>query len=166
MNKGKKTIVILSGYFNPVHIGHVDMIRDASKLGSVYVIVNNDEQVKLKGSVPFMHEDERKYILGNIKGVKNVMVSIDKDKTVCESIHKIHNTLNDKSGKNKVKIVFANGGDRKNMKDIPEAKVCKKLGIDMAFNIGSYGKIQSSSALIAKASSHVKKNLKGKNPKK
>lgn len=162
MNKGKKTIVILSGYFNPVHIGHVDMIRDAAKLGSVYVIVNNDKQVKLKGSVPFMHEDERKYILNNIKGVKDVMVSVDQDKTVCESIRHIHNKLDPK----KSWVIFANGGDRKNMKDIPEAKVCKKLGIDMVFNIGSYGKIQSSSTLIANASKHIKKDFGGKAIKK
>lgn len=147
MIRKKDSIIILSGYFNPVHIGHVDMISDASKLGKVYVIVNNDEQVKLKGSVPFMHENERKYILNNIKGVKFVMVSIDKDRTVCNSIRHIHNTLN----KNNKKIIFANGGDRKNMKDIPEAKLCKKLGIDMVFNIGSLGKIQSSSVLIDQA---------------
>lgn len=162
MNNNKKTIVILSGYFNPVHIGHVDMIRDATKLGHVYVIVNNDNQVKLKGSVPFMHEDERKYILNNIKGVKNVMVSVDQDKTVCESIRYIHSKLDPK----KSRVIFANGGDRKNMKDIPEAKFCKKLGIDMVFNIGSAGKIQSSSTLIANASNHIKKDLKGKAIKK
>ena len=80
-------IVVISGYFNPIHSGHIDYIQSAKKLGDkLIVIVNNDKQVSLKGSVPFQDEEERKKIVSNIKGVDHAVISIDEDATVCESI--------------------------------------------------------------------------------
>lgn len=150
----KEKIIILSGYFNPIHKGHVDMVKHASKLGKVCVIVNNDTQVNLKGTVPFMKDKERAYVVANMKGVDTVMISVDKDRTVCKSIAKLHKKFKDD------KLIFGNGGDRKNTKDIPEAIVCQKLGIDMVFGIGGKKK-QSSSWLIAEANKY--KNTKNSN---
>lgn len=149
MKNRKKTVVIVSGYFNPLHIGHVKMIEEAKKLGDyLIVIVNNDTQVKLKKSVPFMDQIERTYIVSRLEDVSKVLISLDLDKTVCQSLKFIHNVFN-YSG-NTYNIIFANGGDRKSSKDIPETKLCRKLGIKMVFGVGGK-KIQSSSKLISKA---------------
>lgn len=141
-----KKIIIVSGYFNPVHSGHIELFNSAKKLGDkLVVILNSDNQVKLKGSFPFMNEKERKKVVEVIEYVDDVFISIDKDKTVCETIEKIHK----KFFKEGVEFVFANGGDRK-MGDVPEDEVCKALDIKMKYNIGG-GKSQSSSWLIGKA---------------
>lgn len=134
-------VVITSGYFNPLHIGHINLIRDAKKLGDfLVVIVNNDEQVKIKGSVPFMPESERIEIVKAIKYVDEVFLSIDKDtgrqdKTLI--------FLSEKYKGNE--IIFAKGGDS-TMENV-EADTCKKLGIKIVLDVGG-GKIQSSSWLL------------------
>lgn len=135
-------IVIASGYFNPVHAGHIDYLNRARNLGDhLVVIVNNDEQVKLKGSVELLNETERLYIIDNVKAVTCSVLSIDKDASVCKSIELICKTL----GKNK--YIFAKGGDRYS-KEIPEAKVCKKLKIQIVDGLGE--KVNSSSKIKEK----------------
>lgn len=131
----KEKIVTVSGGFDPLHIGHVRMIREASKLGKLIVILNNDAFLIRKKGRPFMLQDERKEILENIKGVDSVFVSIDEDDSVCKSLEAIKPDI------------FANGGDRKDESEIREAEVCRRLGIEMVFNVGG-GKVQSSSWLI------------------
>lgn len=134
MNK----LVAVSGYFNPLHSGHLNLFEKAKKLGDrLMVIVNNDEQVKLKGSVPFMTETERLQIISGLKYVDGVVLSIDKDSSVCKTLRFLHPDI------------FANGGDRA-MENTPEIFVCKELGIKTVFGIGG-GKIQSSSELIKSA---------------
>ena len=134
-------IIIISGYFNPVHSGHMDYIKSAKKLGDyLIVIVNNDKQVKLKDSVPFMKENERIKIIKAIEYVDEVVLSIDEDNTVCKTLEMI---------KSFYKTVFANGGDRRN-EEIPEKKICDKLGIKIVDGVGGE-KIQSSSSLIKKS---------------
>lgn len=143
----RKTVVVVSGYFNPLHIGHLEMIEGAKRLGDfLVVIVNNDKQVKLKGSTPFMDEKDRMRIVGALKAVDKVVLSIDrKDTSQCKTLAKIRPD------------VFANGGDRATIKDIPEADICKKLGIKMVFGVGK--KIRSSSILIKEAAeNHIQKN--------
>jgi cytidyltransferase-like protein len=141
--------VIISGYMNPLHIGHINYMREAKKLGDILiVIVNNDEQVKIKGSVPFMDEKERVGIVGAIKYVDEVFLSVDKDKSVCESLKAIAKTH---AGS---ELFFANGGDR-HAGNIPEAKVCNEYNIKMVDGVGG-GKVQSSSLLLVK----VKENGK------
>jgi cytidyltransferase-like protein len=136
-------IVIISGYFNPIHKGHIEYIKRAKELGDwLVVIVNNDLQVKLKGSQPFMDESERVLIVKEIKGVDDVFLSIDKDKTVCESIKSVCDDLII------CDVVFAKGGDR-TLDNIPEKKTCEELGIKMIFGVGG-GKTQSSSELLRK----------------
>ena len=138
----KKITVAVSGYFNPLHIGHLEMMEKAKKLGGrLTVIVNNDYQVKLKGSVPFMNQADRMKIVSAIKWVDQVFLSIDRDPSVCKSLAKIKPDI------------FAQGGDR-HQGNIPEVEVCRRLSIKMVDGLGK--KICSSSILIASAA--MKKN--------
>lgn len=137
-----RKLVICSGYFNPIHRGHVDYLVQAKSLGhSLLVIVNSDRQVQIKGSKPFMDERERVYIVNALHCVDDVWVSVDTDSSVCETIRDIHSKFG-----LFYDIVFANGGDRKD-DNIPEYKLCEELGIEMVFSVGG-GKTQSSSDLI------------------
>lgn len=139
----KQKIVAVSGYFNPVHKGHIDLFKAAKALGDkLVVILNNDEQVKLKGSCPFMAQKDRKAVLEAIECVSEVVISIDVDRSVCKTLEMVKPD------------VFANGGDRREELDIPEAEVCKKYKIEMVFNVGG-GKAASSSWLIDKAKGNV-----------
>lgn len=130
----KKVVVAVSGGFDPIHIGHVRMIQEASRHGSVTVIANSDEWLMRKKNYIFMPFEEREEILMNIKGVDNVVKALDNDNTVCESLKILKPD------------VFANGGDRKG-DNVPEVALCKDLGIEMIWNCGG-GKIQSSSSLV------------------
>lgn len=127
-------IIAVSGYFNPIHIGHIKYFKAASKIGKLVVILNNDKQVRQKKSFPFMKEKERMEIIKSIRYVDKVILSIDKDKTVCKTLELIKPDI------------FAKGGDS-TVKNVPERQVCKKNGIKIMFNIGG-DKIQSSSWLI------------------
>lgn len=134
----KKIIVAVSGYFNPLHVGHLELIKTAKKLGDyLAVIINNDKQVELKGRISFMPAKDRAEIVKSIRWVDEVFISIDNNKTVCKSLEKIKPDI------------FANGGDRKNLNDIPEAEICKKLNIKLVDGCGK--KIRSSSILIKRA---------------
>ena len=136
-------IIINSGYFDPLHVGHIECMELSKKLGDKLVIIlNNDEQVRLKKDKPFMSENERKRIVESLKPVDEVLVSIDKDRSVCESIKAIAEKYKGQE------IIFAKGGDRFS-DEIPEAKLCKELGIKIIDNVGK--KIQSSSWLIEEA---------------
>ncbi len=135
--------LIVSGYFNPIHKGHIEYFNNAKALGDVLiVIVNNDKQRALKGSNEFQKEDERVFIVSNIKSVDQVFLSIDEDRTVCETIKHIHQELH-----HDYQLAFANGGDQNN-NSIPEVQVCKELGIELIDGLGE--KIQSSSWLLKK----------------
>lgn len=141
----RPTVVAVSGYFNPLHVGHLEMIERAKKLGNKLVaIVNSDFQVKLKGRVPFMKEKDRLAIIKAIKGVDEVFLSVDKDLSVRRSLAKLR------------PHIFANGGDRHNINDVPEYDICQKLGIRMVDGLGK--KIRASSEMIAKAAAHKKGN--------
>jgi D-beta-D-heptose 7-phosphate kinase/D-beta-D-heptose 1-phosphate adenosyltransferase len=130
----KIKIVCASGYFNPLHKGHVEYLEKAKSLGNyLIVIVNSDEQRKLKGSKEFMDQQERMNIVKALRCVDEVFLSIDKDGTVCESLKAIK------------PHIFAKGGDRF-ASEIPEAKVCNDLNIEMVDGLGN--KIQSSSWLL------------------
>lgn len=127
-----KTIAI-SGYFDPIHVGHIEYIKLAKELGDkLVVIVNNDMQCTLKKGKHFMPEKERVQIIKAIRYVDEVFLSIDTDSSVCESLRAIKPD------------VFANGGDRHDH-EVPESKICKELNIKMVDGLGN--KIQSSSSL-------------------
>jgi|TARA_B100001094_G_C17894520_1_gene653326 cytidyltransferase-like protein len=130
--KYMKTVAI-SGYFDPIHVGHLEYIKEAKKLGDkLIVIVNNNHQCVLKKGKPFMDEKDRVIITSCIKYVDEVFLSIDEDKTVCKSLEEIKPDI------------FANGGDRKNF-EIPESIICKKHDIKIIDGLGE--KIRSSSDL-------------------
>jgi cytidyltransferase-like protein len=130
----KMKIVAVSGYFDPLHVGHIDLFELAQKLGDkLVVIVNNNKQTEMKKGKYFMPVEERKKILEALKCVDEVFVSIDEDRSVCKSLEAVHPNI------------FANGGDRFNY-EVPEAEVCKKLGVEIIDGLGK--KIQSSSDLI------------------
>ncbi|MDC1324950.1 adenylyltransferase/cytidyltransferase family protein [Ulvibacter sp.] len=138
-------VVIVSGYFNPIHSGHIDYLESAKEIGDyLIVIVNNDKQVELKGSVPFMDEEERVKIVSSLRCVDRAVVSIDDDPTVCQSIKKEYHRLQDDPFF--IGMAFANGGDRKKG-GVPEDVLEEELGINMVYNVGGK-KTQSSSRLI------------------
>jgi cytidyltransferase-like protein len=133
-----KKIVIASGYFNPLHLGHLEYLELAKLLGEkLIVIVNNDNQVKLKGGFPFMNQEDRIRIIGALKCVDEVFLSIDYDKSVCNSIEYLV--------KNREANIFAKGGDRL-IDNIPEKKICEELGVQIIDGLGE--KIRASSELI------------------
>ena len=137
----KKKGIIVSGYFNPLHKGHLEYFNNAKVLcDELFVIINSDHQRELKGSKPFQDEKERLLIVSNIKAVDKAILSIDKDRTVCDSIRK----LAEQHGKD-YDLAFANGGDQNN-ETTPEILVCKELGVDLIDGLGD--KIQSSSWLL------------------
>ena len=139
----KKKAIIVSGYFNPIHKGHLEYFNTAKALtDELFVIVNNDHQRALKGSKEFQQEDERMIIVSNIKAVNVAILSIDTDRTVCKTIQKIAKQY----GTN-YDLVFANGGDQNN-DTIPEKSICEAMGINLLDGLGA--KIQSSSWLLKK----------------
>ena len=129
--------IAVSGGFDPIHKGHVQMIREAAEYGNVIVFLNSDDWLMRKKGYKFMSFEERAYIAGSIKGVVVVAAVDDSDNTVCAGLKRFRPDY------------FANGGDRK-QDNTPEMDVCKELGIQMLWNIG-VGKIQSSSDLVKKA---------------
>ena len=139
----KKKAIIVSGYFNPIHKGHIELFHKAKLHGDkLIVIVNNDKQRLLKGSKEFMLEKERLLILNELKVTDLVILSIDKDSTVCKTLEKVNNNYS-----NLYDLYFANGGDQDN-KSIPEVSTCNYLGIKLLEGLGD--KIQSSSWLLNK----------------
>lgn len=127
--------VAISGYFDPLHVGHLEYIERAKALGDhLVVIVNNDKQAVLKKGKSFMPENERVKIIEALKFVDDVVLSIDTNRTVCETLRTMEPKPN----------MFCNGGDQNN-NSIPETQVCVERGIDLVDGLGD--KIQSSSWL-------------------
>jgi len=157
MQKKKKTssvrrVVAVSGGFDPLHIGHVRMFEEAKALGDYLVVVlNNDNWLHMKKGFAFMPEKERKEIIEAIHCVDEVVVTghtkDDMDRSVCHVLSTVR------------PHVFANGGDRKPDGDpVPEVALCQKLNIEMVYNIGHGGKVQSSSWLVDAAQKKAKKS--------
>lgn len=132
-------IVAVSGGFDPIHIGHVRMFKEARALGDrLVVILNNDHWLRKKKGFVFMPQDERLEIIQEFPFVDEVILTFhgedDEDRSICRELTHLK------------PHVFANGGDRWE-DDIPEAQVCREHGIEMVFNVGHGGKVQSSSWL-------------------
>ena len=137
----KRTAVVVSGYFNPVHKGHLDLLENAKSLGDLLiVIVNSDKQRELKGSREFMDEQERLRIIESLKPVDFAMISVDEDRTQNATLKEVW-TMFSRS----FNIIFANGGDQTNT-SIPEAETCEFLNIKLVDGLGK--KVQSSSWLL------------------
>jgi len=139
----KPKAIIVSGYFNPLHKGHLELFEKAKASGDqLWVIVNSDHQRELKGSKAFMDQDERLLIVSAIGIVDKALISIDRDKTQCATLA----DLADKYSY-QYELYFANGGDQ-NKDSIPEVPVCNEKGIGLLEGLGD--KIQSSSWLLKK----------------
>ena len=129
----KITSIAVSGYFDPIHVGHLEYLELAKKLGNkLIVIVNNNQQCTLKKGNPFMDELDRVRIVISLGMVDDVFLSIDNDKSVCRSLEELKHDI------------FANGGDRATS-EVPESAVCRKYNIKMVDGLGA--KIRSSSSL-------------------
>ena len=140
-SKKQKVVVAVSGGFDPLHVGHTRMMREAKKLGDeLVVILNNDNWLKKKKGFAFMPQRERKELIEAVKWVDRVVFTGHKanssDMSVCAELKKIK------------PHIFANGGDRK-LDNIPEVPVCREIGCRMVFNVGEGGQVQSSSWLLA-----------------
>jgi len=158
-NKKKKTVVAVSGGFDPIHIGHVRLFNEAKKLGDeLVVILNNDNWLNKKKGFALMSEKERKEIIESLKPVDRVIISKHrrnfKDRSICVELANLKPDI------------FANGGDRdkidaqkKSSSLNLEQKLCQELGIKMIFNVGRGGKVQSSSWLAKKFPKSIKKIL-------
>ena len=133
MSNKNKIRVAVSGYFDPIHVGHLEYLKMAKELGdSLVVIVNNNHQCELKKGKPFMDQNDRLEIVKALRFVDEVFLSIDKDRTVCKSLEAVRPNI------------FANGGDRATS-EVPETPICKKYNIKMVDGLGD--KIRSSSSL-------------------
>jgi len=137
----KPKVIIVSGYFNPLHKGHLELFEKAKAEGDqLWAIVNSDLQRELKGSKEFMDEKERLIIVSAIGIVDKALISIDNDKTQCATLADLANKFS-----SDYELYFANGGDQNN-DSIPEILVCKEKGIGLLERLGD--KIQSSSWLL------------------
>lgn len=134
---GRKKIVVASGYFNPLHIGHIEYLEKSKELGDILVvIVNNDKQTRLKKGQVLISANDRVRVVRALECVDLVIESVDEDRTVCKTLQALHPDI------------FTNGGDQFNT-CIPEAEICEKLGIKMIDGLGA--KVESSSDIIRRA---------------
>lgn len=138
----KPVVVAVSGGFDPIHVGHIELFFEAKMLGDkLVVILNNDNWLRQKKQHIFMQQKERRAIIEALKPVDRVILSEHKpgakDMSVCAELEKLRPDI------------FANGGDRQRT-NVPEVAACKKIGCRMVFNVGKSGKVQSSSWLLAK----------------
>ena len=134
MSEERKTVMV-SGGFDPVHVGHIRMIREAAQHGDVIVIANSDSWLHRKKGYVFMDFEKRSEILNALKGVIIVDSVDDSDGTVCEAIRR------------HVPTYFANGGDR-GRTNTPEQDVCEELGVELLWGIGGDYKADASSNLV------------------
>ena len=138
----EKTLVIVSGYFSPLHCGHLDYLEAGASLGDrLVVIVNNDLQQKKKKGKVILTQQDRLRIVKALSIVDEACVAIDDDSSVKKTIESI--ALKNQQ----FNLIFANGGDRNQPSDIPEVDVCKEHKIELIFGAGGSTKRDSSTRI-------------------
>jgi glycerol-3-phosphate cytidylyltransferase/D-beta-D-heptose 7-phosphate kinase/D-beta-D-heptose 1-phosphate adenosyltransferase len=143
-------VIIVSGFFNPLHGGHLDMIEAASEMGDkLIVIVNNDRQQVMKKDKIILNEQNRARLMAALRAVDEVVVAIDEDSTVVRTLEMLAGKYSND------KLLFANGGDRDSEKEIPEALICHERNIKLLFGVGGINKTDSSTR-INQAMGHQK----------
>ena len=142
-------IAIVSGGFDPIHVGHIELMQKAKYLaGALIVIVNDDNFLTQKKGKPFMPFEERKKIVESIRYVDMVIKCIDEDQSVCETLKGLASCRTLINNETHEKLLFCNGGDRTSGENTPEHDLCIELGIEPVYGLGD--KIQSSSWLTDK----------------
>ena len=136
-------IIVVSGGFDPIHIGHLRMMKEAANHGKLTVIINSDDWLKRKKGYVFMPFEERAELISELSCVNNVVMAKDDDRTVCESLRELQPDI------------FANGGDR-GASTTPEARLCKELGIELIYDVGG-DKVRSSSKLVKEVTEKKRK---------
>lgn len=137
-----KKLSIVSGGFDPVHSGHIELFEKAKAIADhLFVILNDDNFLARKKGKPFMRYSEREIVVNALKPVDMVVGCIDTDNTVCKTLEWLHGIYKNKYDE----IMFCNGGDRTSVENTPEHKKCVDLGMEMVYGLGK--KIQSSSSL-------------------
>ena len=145
MEEKKLKLAIVSGGFDPLHVGHLELFERAKSLADdLFVIVNTDDFLVRKKGKPFMPLKERMHIVQALKPVKLTIKSIDTDDTVCKTLKFVYKMY--KASKKYDKLIFCNGGDRTSGANTPEHSTCEEIGIESVYGLGN--KIQSSSWLI------------------
>tara|TARA_B100001063_G_scaffold126569_1_gene118259 strand:- start:18 stop:797 length:780 start_codon:yes stop_codon:yes gene_type:complete len=148
----KYDYALVSGGFDPVHVGHLRMFQDAKNLSNkVILLLNNDEWLIKKKGKPFMNQNQRKEILEEFKSITEVIIQTSSEKSSSRAIEEFVNNNSNKS------ICYCNGGDRSNIKNILESDICKKLGVSLEFGIGGEEKVESSSQLTKNYLGNVEK---------
>ena len=141
---GPEKVAIVSGYFNPIHIGHLQMIRAARALAPhLVVIVNNDRQQLLKKGRILMTEDDRLAIVAELRSVDEAFVAVDADGTVVDSLRRVRELHPE------AELLFCNGGDRSHAQDVPSAEthLTAEIGLQMVYGVGGEDKADSSSRI-------------------
>ena len=139
----RRTVVVVSGYFNPLHVGHLRMMRDARALGDLLVVVvNNDEQQVLKKGRVILTQDDRCEVVAAVRYADRTVLAVDQDPSVRATLAMLRADYPDDH------LVFANGGDRKDPATISEAEVCTEHGIEIVFGVGGDDKADNSSRII------------------
>ena len=139
----KPTATIVSGFFSPLHAGHLDMIEAAADLGDkLIVIVNNNEQQIAKKGKLIIDEQDRLRIVKAMRVVDDAFIAVDEDRTVCASLRLVAEKYGDQ-----FHLIFANGGDRASGQVVPETPVCEEVGIEMVFGVGGTEKADSSTRI-------------------
>ena len=135
-------VAVVSGFFNPLNGGHLDMIEAAALLGNkLIVIVNNDTQQIIKKGKVILNEQNRERLIGALRVVDEVVIAVDEDPTVVRTLSMIANQHEDDE------LIFANGGDRSSVKEVPETQVCQNYNIEMVFGVGGTNKADSSTRI-------------------
>ena len=135
---------IVSGYFNPLHVGHLDLMESARSVAAALIVIvnNDDQQLRKKGRI-IQDQASRLRIVRALRVVDQAVVADDEDDTVRATLTRL------RAEHPQAALTFCNGGDRSSPGATPEAETCARLGIDVIYGVGGEAKADASSRIIA-----------------